>query len=306
VITGFLGAGKTSLINGILRDPSNLRIVVLVNDFGELAVDHELIKARDENVLMLANGCICCSMADGFYATLVSVLERQPRPDHLVIEASGVADPSRIASIAVAEPDMTHDATIAVVDGRAFLCQIEDPLIGDSILRQLRHADLIAVNKIDVATEQVIEEVRAVLNREFPSARLTQTAFGRLPPDVVLGGIPKSATAPVGADDTQHEGQFERWTFKRDAIFDLNGLRRFLNELPPGVLRLKGAVRCDSDATWAMVQAVGARSEVKMLSAPPAWAPMSLLTAIAIAGTVQSCSLDKAVSAVIVTPERAA
>src|SRR4029079_62903 len=99
VVGGFLGAGKTSLLNGILERTEDFRIAVLVNDFGTLCVDASLISARSARTISLANGCICCTLVDGLTQALLDVLQFDPAPDHVLVEASGVSDPRRIAQI---------------------------------------------------------------------------------------------------------------------------------------------------------------------------------------------------------------
>ena len=114
IISGYLGSGKTTLVNHLLRHSDGRRIVVLVNDFGELPIDADLIISADGDTINLANGCACCSMGGDLFNALVDVLDRSPPPQYLLIEASGVADPARIANIARAEPDLRLDEVDAM------------------------------------------------------------------------------------------------------------------------------------------------------------------------------------------------
>ena len=121
VLAGFLGAGKTTLVNHLLRHPGGRKIMVLVNDFGELPIDEELIATREENILTLANGCACCSMGGDLFAAFSAALDFTPPPDHLLIEASGVAEPKRIANFARAEPDLVlKRENITIATSRTF------------------------------------------------------------------------------------------------------------------------------------------------------------------------------------------
>src|SRR5882762_6849257 len=116
VIGGFLGAGKTTLLNRLLRQAGGRRFAVLVNDFGALDIDGGLVAEHGGDTVSLANGCLCCTIGDSLVTTLMALLERPDRFDHVVVEASGVADPGRIADLAVLEPRLTRDGVIVVVD----------------------------------------------------------------------------------------------------------------------------------------------------------------------------------------------
>ena len=119
VIAGYLGAGKTTLVNHLLRHAGGRRLSVLVNDFGKIAIDADLIAARDGDSMTLANGCVCCSIGGDLYRALTRALDRRPRADALVIEASGVAEPARLAEIARAEPDLLLAGIVVLVDARS-------------------------------------------------------------------------------------------------------------------------------------------------------------------------------------------
>jgi len=132
VVGGFLGAGKTSLVNGILEQSEERRIAVLVNDFGALCVDASLVSARSARTISLANGCICCTLVDGLAQALLDVLQFDPPPDHLLVEASGVSDPRRIAQVGRADPALADGGTLVLVAAdqiRALAC---DRYVGDS------------------------------------------------------------------------------------------------------------------------------------------------------------------------------
>lgn len=116
VIGGFLGAGKTTLLNRLLCGAEGRRFAVLVNDFGALDIDSRLVVAHGGDTVALANGCLCCTIGDSLVTTVLGLLERPERFDHIVVEASGVADPGRIADLAVLEPRLSRDGVIVVVD----------------------------------------------------------------------------------------------------------------------------------------------------------------------------------------------
>ena len=108
VVSGYLGAGKTSLINRLLSEEHGLRLLVMVNDFGAINIDADLLAEAGEDTMTLTNGCVCCTMGADLYMAIGDVLDRDTRPDHLVIEASGIADPARIAQVAMAQPDLVY------------------------------------------------------------------------------------------------------------------------------------------------------------------------------------------------------
>ena len=114
------GAGKTTLINQILREPQGKRFLVMVNDFGAINVDASLLVSADEDTIQLSNGCVCCTMGANLFLAIGDLLDGDMRPDHIVIEASGIADPAKIANVAVAEPDLVYQGIITVVDGEYF------------------------------------------------------------------------------------------------------------------------------------------------------------------------------------------
>ena len=142
VISGYLGAGKTTLVNAILSGDHSLRIAVLVNDFGKIAIDERLIGGRDGDVIALANGCMCCQIGGDLYDAIDRILRMRERFDHLLIETSGVADPAKVAQIAVAEPDLEMSRTVVLVDAVNFAGILAHPRLNDTLLRQLRSAML--------------------------------------------------------------------------------------------------------------------------------------------------------------------
>jgi len=116
VIGGFLGAGKTTLLNHLLAQDTGLRFAVVVNDFGDLAVDGDLLADHGGDTVTLANGCICCTMGDDLFLALMKLIRRDDPPEHILVEASGVADPRPIANIAVLHPNLTPDAVVVLAD----------------------------------------------------------------------------------------------------------------------------------------------------------------------------------------------
>lgn len=172
VLGGFLGAGKTTLLNRILREHHGLRIAVVVNDFGSINIDAELIARHDGDTVSLANGCICCSIGGSLLKTLVSIARRPVLPDHLLIEASGVADPWRVAEIGLADRRFRLDGVIVLADCERVRQQAEDRYTGDIVRRQLDADDLIVLNKVDLLAPPHREEVAHWLRTRSPGVQM--------------------------------------------------------------------------------------------------------------------------------------
>ena len=154
VLGGFLGAGKTTLLNRILSGSHGVRYAVLVNDFGELNVDGDLVAAHDGETVTFANGCICCSMGDDLVGTIDRLLDGGRRPDQILVEASGVADPRAIADAATLHPDLTRDLVVVLADAETVRSRHEYHRLRDTVSRQLDAADLVVLNKCDRVSEE--------------------------------------------------------------------------------------------------------------------------------------------------------
>ncbi len=161
IIGGYLGAGKTTLINSLLAADHGRRLAVLVNDFGAVNIDVELIERHDGETISLTNGCICCSIADSLGESLDQVLALEPRPDQIIIEASGVADPAAIAGYGEGWPGCRLDAVVVLVDAEAIRRQARDQFVGELVTRQLKRGDLVLLTKSDLLPGN---EVQAVID----------------------------------------------------------------------------------------------------------------------------------------------
>jgi G3E family GTPase len=153
VIGGFLGAGKTTLLKHLLENADGRRLAVLINDFGALNIDAALIKATGADSIELSNGCVCCSLGDDLVKQLVILEKSADKFDHVVIEASGVGDPWKIAQIGMVAGAYRLDSIIVVVDTETIAELIDDELTSDSVIRQLARADIIVANKTDLIGE---------------------------------------------------------------------------------------------------------------------------------------------------------
>ena len=236
VISGYLGAGKTTLVNHLLRHPGGRRLMVLVNDFGELALDADLLVSATEDTLTLANGCLCCSLGPDLTYALADALDRRPRPDLLVIEASGVAEPRRIAAVALAEPEMRFGGVITLADAANLPALLDDPRIGPQVADQIRAADLIALTKADLADPA---PARARI-KALSDAPVLDAPHGRLDPELALDR--PEASPPASAPAHHHGADYGSWSLDTDAAPPRAALEAFFRQAP-GVYRMKALLR---------------------------------------------------------------
>lgn len=200
IVGGYLGAGKTTLVNHLLRNAGGRRIAVMVNDFGELTIDADLIEGAEGSVLALAGGCVCCSFGSDLLGALQDVLQRQPQPDLILIETSGVALPAAVARSARLLPGLSIDGIVLLLDAETVRQRSADPYVGDLVRQQLLDADLLILNKTELCTPTALAE----LNDWLPSMTTAGTPVvpahqARVPPELVLGFHADWAADPDGA-----------------------------------------------------------------------------------------------------------
>ena len=255
VIGGFLGAGKTTLLNHILRTSSGTRFAVLVNDFGDINIDAGLIESHDGKTLALSNGCICCSLANGFINTMIELMRTPERFDHVVVEASGVSEPERIMDFARLDRDLVPDGTIVLVDAPNFADRFSDPKLKDILTKQIRAADLLVINKTDLTTSagtDALEETLRSLAGDTPQIAVRDAA---IPLALALGvGMEpdtnhKNQTAMSGhsAEHAAHRHDdadklFHTVTLAFEHPLDRTEFEKYAASLPRHVLRGKGTI----------------------------------------------------------------
>lgn len=184
VLSGFLGSGKTTILNHLLHNPHGRRITAIVNDFGALNIDKEIIARSHNNQIELANGCVCCSLGDDLIRALVMTLKQEPAPDHIIIEASGVADPARIAAFAAVDRTLSLDGIICCIDGTAFAAHRADTYLQDTMERQVTAAHIFLLTKRDL----IDDDTEADLIQALPDDRpIIATEKGDVSADVILG-----------------------------------------------------------------------------------------------------------------------
>jgi G3E family GTPase len=258
VLGGFLGAGKTTFLNHLLKT-SRSRCAVLVNDFGAVNIDAGLIERHDGTTMTLTNGCVCCSIGGGFIETLGKLLDDGIRFDQIIIEASGVGDPWRIAEIALIEPGLRLNAVIVVADASRIEHLLADSRVGDTVRNQFAHCDLVLLNKTDLIDDAARRAARTAVGAVRGGMRMIETSQHTMP-DLPLERKAASRFRALAVPDVaDHEHLFRRWTYRRNGGFDPARLEGALRGLPSQLLRLKGSCRLTGEVGPYLLQMVERR-----------------------------------------------
>ncbi|MDA1098054.1 MAG: GTP-binding protein [Proteobacteria bacterium] len=266
VIGGFLGTGKTTLLNQLLNNRSGIRFAVLVNDFGDIVVDGDLIADHDGQSITFANGCVCCSLGNDLLATLTQLLAQDEPPEQILVEASGVADPRTIADFAALDSELFRDLVIVLVDAQTLRQRAADDRLSDTVTRQIAAADLIIMNKCDLVDADERRATRLWLQAQRGDIPIIETQHAQVPFDV-LSAVPPSA-ASVAKMPAHHHGRnhtelFRSETMDKVEAVDLKILRQSLEALPSSILRVKGIVPVqDRDEPFFLVQLSGREIEI--------------------------------------------
>lgn len=281
VIGGYLGAGKTTLVNQLLCHPGGRRLGVIVNDFGSLAVDAELLSdaAGPGGVVSLPNGCVCCTVGAGLHEALGQLVGRADPPDHIVIEVSGVADPAAAGAWGTVPP-FEPGGVVVLAAADAVRQQARDRYVGTDVVRQLAGADLVLVTKTDLVSPESLSGLHGWLDDRSHGAPRLDVVAGDLPADVALGVHPSGGPLPSG-DGEAHDGRYRSWVWTSQEPIERADLDAVVDGLGP-VLRAKGVVRL-TDGSSVLVQVVGRRREFSPISVGEPLAGASQLVAIAIA-----------------------
>ena len=279
VIGGFLGAGKTTLLNRVLAGRHGVRYAVLVNDFGELNVDGDLVAAHGGDTVTFANGCVCCTMGDDLVGAIDRLLDGHRPPDQILVEASGVADPSAIADVATLHPGLARDLVVVLADAQTVRSRHADERLRDTVDRQLGAADLLVLNKCDRVTDGEREEAGSWL-AERTRAPVVRSVNADIPLKLLSANRvdPPASAAPGDAPDHYH--QFRSHFVPCPDPIDPGRLRAAFEDLSPRVLRAKGFVVAsagsrkwgsnpDIESEWMVVQGVGRTVEFER------WRPSS-------------------------------
>jgi G3E family GTPase len=271
ILTGFLGAGKTTLLNRILSGDHGLRIAVLVNDFGSVNIDAELVIGITDDMISLANGCVCCEIRDDLVEAVDRVLESPEQPDYVLLEASGVADPMGIYATFDDERHRDRlrlDSVTCVVDAEQVFTHIEGMTeILTLIVRQIGSADLVVLNKSDLVGQERMDWLHSWIDGLMNRVRIIDSAYCDIPWEVLLStdASAQLALEESGDDEVDHAAQFDRWSFESADPLSIAAYREMIRrELPGDIYRMKGIVYASEDPDHRYIaHTVGRRSEIR-------------------------------------------
>ena len=266
IIGGFLGTGKTTLLNHILSGNHGVRAGVLVNDFGAINIDAKLIVGVEGETVNLANGCICCTIRDDLMGACLGLLQRPEPPEHLLIETSGVSDPIPVLETFL-QPELgalfSLSSTLVVVDAE-HLPGLRGEMAGLARV-QIQAADLVVVNKVDLVSSEALAKVKQLVHKIAPGSRIIEVSHGRVPLEMVFEPNDRPSGPPRGGDsrydaDHSHEQAFLSWHWTSNQPLSLPRLRSVMETLPETVYRVKGIVYLEELPMYRIVlQMVGKR-----------------------------------------------
>ena len=314
ILTGFLGAGKTTLLNRILTGNHGLRVGVLVNDFGAINIDAELVVGVEGNMISLANGCVCCQIRDDLIESVVALLARPEAIEYILLEASGVADPAGIFMTfndSNLRDRIRLDSVTCVLDADQVFAYPEYPPLLDLKLRQVAFADMLILNKVSLAGPEQVEKVRAWLDDRFNRLRVVETNYCQVPYEILLGvGRFDPVRASLNSDTVEHgcsgsschhqshapdhSKVFSTWSYETDRPLSLEALRETLRKLPGTVYRAKGVIyTTDAPQRRAVLQVVGRRVDVSLQEEWGERTPRTQIVAIGAAGTIDASLMER-------------
>jgi len=289
IVTGFLGSGKTTLLNQILKNRQDLKVAVLVNEFGDINIDGQLLVNIEDGMVELSNGCICCTINDSLVDAVYNVLERGERIDYMVIETTGVADPLPIA-LTFLGTELKHltrlDSILTVIDAETFT---PGHFNSEAALSQVQYGDIVLLNKTDLVSESQVDELEQYLRKTKSKARILRSQHGEVPLPLILdvdlaeNGIYQQENKHDDHahshehDDHQHGHDHEHHhhsdhlandgftsvSFQSDRRLDLDKFTYFLDKvMPVDVFRAKGVLTFAAEDLRFIFQLSGKRYEL--------------------------------------------
>jgi G3E family GTPase len=241
LITGPLGSGKTTLLRHILAThPAKMAIVM--NEFGEIAIDAKVIEGKNVRIAELGGGCVCCSLLGEFEAAVKEIIAKVA-PEMIIVETTGLAEPEALVfDIQDALPQCRLDGVVSVIDADML---IRFPELGHTTRLQIEGADILLLNKIDLVEQVQIEPLETKLREINPTAAIIRTERCRIDPELLFGsGRDKKVVPP----EHKHQVEFESFAFSSDKAFSRDCFERFVDGLPANVIRAKGFVCFADDA----------------------------------------------------------
>jgi G3E family GTPase len=236
LITGPLGSGKTTLLRHILATHP-AKIAIVMNEFGEIAIDTRVIEGKNVRIAELGGGCVCCSLIGEFESAVNEIIEKI-KPERIVVETTGLAEPEALVfNIQEALPQCRLDGVVSIVDADML---VRFPEIGHTTRLQIEGADILLLNKVDLVEPAQIEGLESKLREINPTAAIIRTERCRIDPELLFG---ISRERSVEAPKHQHQPEFESFAFRSGKIFSRDCFEAFAARLPADVIRAKGFVR---------------------------------------------------------------
>ena len=269
LFTGFLGSGKSTLINRVLRENPGIRFGLIVNEFGDVPIESRIIETHDDEIIEFPNGCMCCVVKSDLMRAVRTLSSRREKIDHLLVEASGFSDPVPIAQVFLAhDAEFVLNGIFCLVDAGRF---IDDCAVYGVAQSQVAYADVVFLTKLADASEELRRSVESRISDIAPSAPVLALDPGTDLRPYILPAEPGPVRSPAEVDqhshDPQSHDQVVSLVFSTPDAFDASRLRTFLEDLPAGVIRAKGVLTF-TDRTRKkyrhVLQIVGIRREIEM------------------------------------------
>jgi G3E family GTPase len=293
LVTGFLGAGKTTVVNHLLAHAEGRRIAAVVNDFGAINIDAELIAGASDGVVALSNGCICCSLEGDLLRTLASLLRRDPQPEVIVIETSGIADPADIMRNLM-DPLIFTEAPLELV-----LCVADatapETTLDDALARsQLRAADVVALSKVDLVDDAVRARMRDRIRALRPAAVMVDAPHGKVPAGLLFPLDPDRVAVPREvAPRRPVADRFETLSWTSERPLSLPRLQAAIARLAPRLARAKGLFETvEQPGRLTVFQLAGGRATLSPGGATSPGVPRSRIVFIAELGLLSGAEID--------------
>ena len=241
LISGYLGTGKTTLINNLLRTTKK-KIALLVNDFGDVNIDESLIEARTESVMSIAGGCVCCSYGNELIETLESMSSSEFLPDHIVLEASGIALPSKIIQTISLMNFLSFHGTVLLTDASRLTSQLNDVYISDTISLQIEQHDLLVLNKTDLLSEDELSDCIDTVSKRFEIRKFLKTVNAHIEEkDMLLDFDPSERDKSDKIKlEKKREHEFISSTIKPTGTINTDALSMLLQDPIYNIERAKG------------------------------------------------------------------
>ena len=243
LVTGPLGSGKTTLLRHILATHP-AKIAIVMNEFGEIAIDTKVIQGKNVRIAELGGGCVCCSLLGEFEAAVTEIIEKVA-PEIIVVETTGLAEPEALVfNIQEALPQCRLDGVVSVIDADML---VRFPELGHTTRLQIEGADILLLNKIDLVDAKQIEPLESKLHNINPTAAIVRTERCQIDPEFLFG-ISQSRATKIAPPQHEHQPEFESFTFSSNKTFSRECFERFADGMPAAVIRAKGFVRFHDSA----------------------------------------------------------